>query len=74
MGTQRVPDESLDRRIEADVLAVIGRVGVVPASGVSELVTGNAQRITMALRRLEAAGSIVYVRGPVRGYTLEQRP
>jgi hypothetical protein len=60
----------LDRRIEADILSVVGQVGVIPGSGVHSLVVGNAQRIHLALRRLESAGRLVYVYGHLRGWTL----
>ncbi len=60
----------VDRRIEADVLDVVARVGILPGSGVQVLVVGNAQRIHLALRRMEAAGRLVYVHGRVRGWSL----
>jgi len=68
METMREMD--VDRRIEADVLDVVARVGILPGSGVQVLVVGNAQRIHLALRRMEAAGRLVYVHGRVRGWSL----
>jgi hypothetical protein len=65
------PNEHLDRLIEAEILAVVRLLGVVPQDVIRARVKGANHTITSAVRRLVNRGELQHIKsGQVRGYTL----
>jgi hypothetical protein len=64
-------NEHLDRLVEAEILAVVRILGVVPQDVIRQRVKGANHTITSAVRRLVNTGELQHItHGKVRGYTL----